>query len=340
MEEQQIDTRKSFFKKVKLSMFNVEKYVELSAEGVPRAINYLTKLVAILAIVICVGMIYETTQTVNKVVQYIENDFPDFSYQDGVLDVKSESPITIENPALGTIIVDTSKETQEFTDDKDGVLVLKNKVAIKNNSMMGITTYEYSKILGEMGITRFEKQDVLNYVKGTQMLSLYMSLGITLFIYVFIIYFINTFLNSIFISAFGYLTSILAKVKMRYRAVLNMSIYAITLSTLLNIIYVIINMFTDFEIQYFDVMYISVAVIYLIAAIFIIKADIQKKQAELMKIQEVEEQVKKELQEKEREEEEKKKEKEKEKEPEEKEEKKENKKRKKEPGIEPEGTSA
>ena len=81
---------------------------------------------------------------------------------------------------------------------------------------------------------------------------------------------------------------------MRYVALFNMSVYSITLSMLLNIIYVIVNIFTSFNIEYFDVMYISVAVIYLFAAIFMIKADFIKKQQELIKIAEVEKQVTKE----------------------------------------------
>ncbi len=72
-----------------------------------------------------------------------------------------------------------------------------------------------------------------------------------------------------------------------------MSIYAITLSTLLNAIYIAIRLFIDFDINYFEIMYISVATIYLFAAIFIIKDDCIKQQAELMKIIEVQKQVRK-----------------------------------------------
>ena len=65
---------------------------------------------------------------------------------------------------------------------------------------------------------------------------------------------------------------------MRYAAIFNMSVYAISLSVLLNTVYIAINIFTNFEIKYFQVMYIAVAAIYLIAAIFIIKSEFIKKQ--------------------------------------------------------------
>ena len=50
--------------------------------------------------------------------------------------------------------------------------------------------------------------------------------------------------------------------------------------------------------QYFQVMYVAVATIYLVAAILILKTEFIKKQAELMKIAEAEEIIKKQMEEK------------------------------------------
>ena len=108
-------------------------------------------------------------------------------------------------------------------------------------------------------------------------------------------YFLNTIWYALIISIVGYLATIILKMKMRYVAIFNMTIYALTLSTLLNILYIIINIFTNFTIQYFDIMYVTVATIYLLAAILIIKTELIKKQAEVMKIIEAEQIVKKEL---------------------------------------------
>ncbi len=300
---EEINVKKGFFKKAKMSIVNIEKYPELATLGFPKAINYLIKLVAILAIVICVGMVYQISKAVNEAVNYIENSFPNFSYQEGILDVQADDPIIIEeNEYAGKIIIDTKTEdqekinqyTKEIEEVGNGIIILKDKILIKNQLVLGTTTYEYSQMLGQMGITRFEKQDIINYARGMQMISLYISLFIALLIYAFIIYFLNTLVNVLLISVFGYLASLFTRIKMRYVALFNMSVYSITLSMLLNIIYVIVNIFTSFNIEYFDVMYISVAVIYLFAAIFMIKADFIKKQQELIKIAEVEKQVTKE----------------------------------------------
>ena len=67
-------------------------------------------------------------------------------------------------------------------------------------------------------------------------------------------------------------------------------------------IYLIINAFYTYTIGYFDVMYVLVASIYMIAAIFILKSEFNKKQGEVQKIVEVEKEVKEEMEEKQKEE--------------------------------------
>ena len=89
---------------------------------------------------------------------------------------------------------------------------------------------------------------------------------------------------------------------MRFVAVFNMSIYALTLSIFLNMLYIAVNIFIDFNMEYFQVMYIAVSAIYLVAAIFLLKTEFMKQQVELMKIAEAQEIVRKEMEEKDRQE--------------------------------------
>lgn len=107
---------------------------------------------------------------------------------------------------------------------------------------------------------------------------------VSLFISMFISYYLAILIDTFTLSIFGLFTCFIAKIKMNYKAVFNMSIYALTLPTILRIIYEQITMLTDFEIKYFDIMYISIAYISLAAAIFLIKSDLIKQQLELMKI--------------------------------------------------------
>ena len=312
------DKKLGFFKKVWYSITKIEKYPDMAAEGLGKSISYLAKIVLILAIVLCLGMMYQTYQLIQEGVTYLQNEFPDFSYQDGKLDINSEDAIIIsdKDSVLGKTIINTKTENEqeinkyinEIEDVGNGIIILKDKVILKNQSVTGTINYNYNEIFGQMGINQFNKQDVINYANSYQIMNLYISVFLTILIYSFIMYFLTTISNVVFLSIFGYLATWIAKIKMRYVAIFNMSIYALTLSIILNMIYVAINVFVEYNMEYFQVMYVAVAAIYLVAAIFLLKTEFIKKQEELMKIVEAQEIIRKQLEEQEREKEEKEKE--------------------------------
>ena len=303
-----------FFKKVWYSIVKIEKYPNMAAQGLGKAISYLAKIIAILTIVVCLGMIYQTHNLIDEGVDYLQNSFPEFSYKDGTLTVESEEPITIsaEDSVAGETIIDTKTEekgviddyTNKITNAGGGIIVLKDKIIVKNAVVAGTIEYSYKDTFEPMGITEFNKQTVIDFVHSSRIVSLYVSVFLTIFIYAFVMYFLGVLSDAILLSFFGFFTAWLAKIKMRYVAIFNMSVYALTLSIILNILYLGVNIFIPFEMEYFQVMYAAVAAIYLVAAIFILKSDFVKKQMELMKIAEAQEIIKRQMEEKEREEEE------------------------------------
>ena len=343
-----------FFKKVWYSITKIEKYPNMSAQGLGKAISYLVKIVAIFTIVFCLGVVYQTHNMIGEGIEYLQNSFPEFSYKDGTLNVESEEPITIsaEDSVVGETIIDTKTESQTTIDEYankvtnagGGIIILKDKVTIKNPAIAGTISYSYKDTFERMGITEFNKQGVIDFANSGKIVALYVSIFLTVFIYEFVIFFLSVLSDAILLSFFGFFTAWLAKIKMRYVAIFNMSVYALTLSVILNMLYMGINIFIPFEMEYFQVMYVAVAVIYLVAAILILKSEFVKKQMELMKIAEAQEVIKKQMEEKEREEEEKRareEQRKKDKEREEKEKKeKEEKEEKKNQGQEPEGSGA
>ena len=124
---------------------------------------------------------------------------------------------------------------------------------------------------------------------------------------IFISYFIITLVDILMLSLFGLLTCFITKISMKYRAIFNMSTYAITISVILRLIYEGLLLLANFKIKYFDVMYTSIAYICLAAAIFMIRSDLIKQQIELMKV--IEEKKKKAFEEQEQKKEEEKEEK-------------------------------
>ena len=298
-----------FFKKLWYSIVKIEKYPNMAAQGLGKAISYMAKIVAILAVVLCLGMVYQANGMVKEGIEYLQNEFPEFSYKDGILNVESEERIVIseEDSVTGRTIIDTKTEDEqvingyinEVTEAGDGVIVLKDRVIVKSSAVAGTISYDYKQTFEPMGLTEFNKVNVIEYASSSQIITLYVSIFLTIFVYAFLMYFLTTLSNAIILSLFGYITTLLARIKMRFVAIFNMSAYALTLSTILNMIYIGINIFVPFNMEYFQVMYIAVAAIYIVAAILILKTEFIKQQFELMKIAEAEEIVKKEMQEKE-----------------------------------------
>lgn len=317
-QEQDKELKKGFFKKIWYSIDKIEKYSELSAEGFGRAIKYLAILVMILALISSALTVYRTSLEVKNIAQYIDEKTPELTYSNEQLTVDSQTPIIDENENFGKVIIDTNADSEqtinqyinEVQNDENAIIILKDKLILKEIGLQGTTNYNYKDLFGEMGITEFNKQDLVEYLSGSNMISLYLNLLLVLFIYAFTIYLINTLFYVIVISIFGYLTTIILRLKIRYVAVFNMAVYAVTLPTILNMIYIAINAFFNYTINYFEVMYVLVASIYMIAAIFILKSEFNKKQGEIQKIIEVEKEVKEEIKQKQEEKEDKEKNKE------------------------------
>ena len=301
-----------FHDKVWNSISKVEKYPDVAAEGLKAALKYLVKIVAVLTVVVCLGIVYQTNNLIHKGIDYLQGEFPEFFYKDGKLEVLSDSEMKISagEKYIGKVIVDAKSEDEtkvnqyinEIAGEGEGIIILKDRIIIKNSAVVGTITYTYKDIFEPMGLTEFSKQDVINYANSSQILTLYLSIFLTIFIYSFIMYFLTTISNVVLLSIFGYITTLLARIKIRYVAIFNMAVYAITLSVILNMLYIGINIFVPFSMEYFQVMYVAVAAIYLVAAILILKTDFIKKQIELIKIQEAEKIIRKELEDKEKEE--------------------------------------
>ena len=299
----------SFFTKVRYSITKFEKYPEMAAEGVPSAIKYFVKLMAIFCVIVSLGLVYQFHMSLQSGVEYLKNNLPEMTYTNGELKVESEEAIQIntDNSIVNKVIIDTNTEQAEQIDkyvdsigeEESGIVVLKDKIIVKNAAVVTPTEYTYTDLLSSLSaqdIQTITKQDIINFFTGSNILSLYGMFFVLMFIYVFIIYLLSCFIDTLVLAILGNITVIFTRLRIRFSAIYNMAVYALTLSITLNAIYIAINTITGFEIKYFQVMYTSIAYIYLVASIFMIKSDFNKRQAELMKIIEAEEIVKQQMQ--------------------------------------------
>ena len=204
----------NFFQKIWYSISKFERYPELAALGVKKALLYFTELILISSFIFTAIYVY-----------YVKN---------------------------------IAKFDEELNFSQKMTNVITSKANLDNEQIAAAT------------------ENMQNEKSGTLIAALGMSLFISLFI--------STLLDVFTLSIFGNLTCFFTKIKMNYKALFNMSIYALTLSVILRTVYFAITTLTTFQIKYFEIMYIAISYISLAAAIFIIKSNIIKQHLELMKI--------------------------------------------------------
>ena len=161
-------------------------------------------------------------------------------------------------------------------------------------------TFTYSDFLaGYTGgeLNEFNKTEFINYLTSDKMYNFYLSYETTAFISLLIANIMVALLDVLEIAILGSITATIARIRIKFSAIYTMATYSLTLPMILNILYIVINYFTDFTITYFQVAYIAIAYIYLAAAIFILKDDVIKKLQEVEKIKQEQLNVRKEIKE-------------------------------------------
>ena len=97
------------------------------------------------------------------------------------------------------------------------------------------------------------------------------------------------------VAIIGWFAARICGVGFKMNPMMSLSIYGLSLSIVLDLLFDVIYVMTGFTVQYFNVIYLLIAYVYIIAAIFMIKYDLIKHTEELKKIIEVQKQVQKDL---------------------------------------------
>lgn len=307
----------SFFKKLIISIKDFEKYPELASKNWGKIIVYAVKLLLIFCIIASCAFIYEFANELKSELQYIQTQIPNFTYKDGKIEADQEEPIIEQNRerTLDTFVFDVRQiQEADFKNyiellgkTKNGIIFLQDKILIKTQVSEQVVEYNYNSIAESYKINNFNKEQMLQYFSGTNLVLIYIGIFITILIYMFLLSFISIWLDVILLGSLGFFTALILRLHLRFSAMCKIAVHSLTLPILLNALIVLIETFTTFRIKNFEIMYIGIAYIYIVAAILMIKADVIKNQKELAKILEEQAKVREELErkkEKEREEQE------------------------------------
>ena len=142
------------------------------------------QIIIILALIVAGTTLYQTRNAINKVAQFVKDEIPNFTYADNELKLENDEVITKEQEYLGKIIIDTNTENQEeidkyineISEETGGLIILKNRVIIKQVGMTGSLNYNYEDLVNQIGMSNFDNEQVIEFVTGTQMTSIYLGL--------------------------------------------------------------------------------------------------------------------------------------------------------------------
>lgn len=296
--------KEGFFKKVIKSIKDFDKYEDFGLEGMGKTSLYLLQIVAIFTLVVSVMTVYKFSNSLSAGMAYFDENIQSLSYENGILEVNSNQKLEVDSQEniTGKIIIDTSDLTDEqieeykneIKEQTNGIVLLKDKVLLKNEMLSAITETSYADFFSQYNINSLDKQTILYYFNSNQV-QIYTTIFAGVYIYMFAIYIASILVDAIVLGALGFLIARIIGMKIRYSATFRMGVHALTLPIILNMLYVILNGFTGCTIKYFQFMYTAISYIYIITAIFIIKSDYIKRQAEVEKIQTEQEKVRQEL---------------------------------------------
>ena len=269
----------SFFKRIKIAIFNLENYKIFVNERFSKAIKYIFSLIAIVTIILSISTTISFRQRFDKLVSYLETSFPEFVYENEELNV-NENVNAYDEEYEAKLIVDTGDVTDEQLENykeeaSEGYYSL---ILLKDKAIYTIAGYEYqatySDFFNSLGIESFSKAEIFeNYLNDDGIVKV----TIVMFIYAIIYLFVSNILviieDILIIAIFGWICSKICKVALDFVNNCKLAAYSVTLSLILNTVYSIVNTFTNFQIKYFSLMYMIIAYIYIIAAIMIIKSD-------------------------------------------------------------------
>ena len=330
-----METKKvTFFKRVKDAIINFDEYIKFSEEKVSIAIKYIFKLAFIFTIIITIAVTVEIVKEAKGLITSFENEAPDFYFKNAILEIEDDNKKIVKGDENGYIgfIVDSEKENlrdvQESANYQRTIGLLKDKIVVKD--VEGIeASLTYEQLGSKYDLNNINKNSVLQFLHSNNMTKIYIIFSAITFIYFFMAYLLQLFLDILVLSILAYLISKIIGIKFKYKSIFNISTYAITLSAILYLLYMVINLYTGFTIKYFEMAYNGIAYIYVVTVMLMMKSDLIKQQIEVGKIVEEQKKVR----------EEKKKEEQEDKEEKPKKEKKENKEEKQEEGT-PEGNQA
>ncbi len=252
----------NFFKRLKMAIFQLENYIEFINERLYKAIGFCIKMTIVCSIIIVISNAIFIYKKYGSPTKYVDNMVPNFSYEENDLKIDEKDAKSSEN--------------------KEMVATVMKKIKPSLVTVLGDSSYNKALLIKD--IEANERQVII-------------IAGVSIFLESLIEIFSFWIILAIMTSVIGWLVLSFSRLKMRYSKLFALSIYASTLTTVISVIYILLNSFFGIYIEVFDYLSMLIAYIYITAVIYMIKSDLIKQQMELIRIATVQAKVKEQLKE-------------------------------------------
>ena len=301
-----------FFSRIKIAVVNLENYSLFLEEKLSVAVKYFFQIVLILTLVIAGIQTFDMLKMLEKGYHYIQEQLPDFSYENGNLHFP-ERIFAYDEEYDIYMIADTGEEvSQELLQEYNhqikstGLIFLKNQVIYQNAGRQ--IQYSYQDLSTQYGKNSMNKTEFLQEIDKIGKTGIGVTIFLAVTISVYIVQMVMILMDWVIISVFALIASRVCKIRMPLKHCFRLSIYALTLPIILHMVYQIAYYFAGFYTQYFRLVYLLISYVYIVAVILMMKSDLLKQQVEIAKMVQIQKEIQEESQDTEEKEEEKNKE--------------------------------
>ncbi len=267
----------SFLRKIKVSIFDFDKYYLIASESITKSLIFLFKIFTLFAIIVSFSITYRIARGGKNISNVIVEKMPEFTLANYELTCDIEEPVVIENTddlVKVKVIFDNSEDNNIYMEqfkEYNGYAIAFNKynVTIKYSEDK-IETYKYKDMQIELNVNKDSVVQILQNNRIYTLIFVYIS------IILFIIYFISMLLDILALAILGLIITKLVRLPLRFYSVFAIAVASTTLPIILNLLYLIANIFFNFTMPQFQVMITLVSYIYLIAGILILRSNLKK----------------------------------------------------------------
>lgn len=256
--------RKGFFSQLFESITKMETYYYFLRRTSGKAILYLFLLSLIFGTASSLRAVYDFSSGVKEFVSYLNNEVPDFTFDNGELSMNGPMPVVLGETDSNIFIIDTSGKTDEsvLNPYSDGILITKHELIQKEN--YSVKKQSFAMMQG----IRFTKNSMNAF------LPFFRFVNVLIVVFGILFHFLGKLISALWLAIAGTIISGIVKYKLPFETQYKLSIYTLTLPIILKAILKILRV----TVPYFWVIYYGIAVVYLWKVITMLKKDTDREE--------------------------------------------------------------